>query len=601
MRVLALVCALLALCGCATTQPHEARVSAPGRYEGWAPELYSGYVRTSRYVPVRDGARLAMTIFRPATGGSAAETPYPVVFQFTPYRSRFHGPNGEIVSWLEDGRAGRNMRPLAELTHYGYVVVSVDIRGKGASYGARRGFLDRTEAQDAYDIIEWLAAQSWSTGAVGMAGCSYVGGTQLLAASAAPPHLRAIFTGGSDYDKFNFVRRGGILAQFNTRPDEPPEWDLATVPMDEDPDGAMLREAVAQHANNTPMAPLWRGMPYRDSVSSLVGTKFWEEVGVYRYKDAIERAGIAIYHWHNLNDEGRGEGMVAAANLHVPGKVLLGPGGHCEPPPITAENNFDLFAEHLRFYDRYLKGVRNGIDREPRYHYWTHGAPAGQEWASAAQWPPAALPVKSLQLGPGSSLSAAAPAAVGEASFAVDYNVSCPGVDPAFIFAPCPIDASGAAFTTAPLAEDTRLLGNPTAHVWISSSIDRANVFVYLEEVAADGAVSIISHGRLATAYRRVSQAPYDTLGQPWHSGLQADQETLAPGQAVEMAIALLPVSKIVPAGARLRFTIAGADPRQRDLQQIRIDPPPRISVHFGPERRSRIEIPMQPAAAPLN
>jgi predicted acyl esterase len=565
----------------------EARRSEPGRYQGYSPELYSEWVRSSFHVPVRDGTKLALTLYRPAVNGRAVDARYPVALEITPYRARYRTETGAVAGQAESSRASR---PMVDLTRYGYVVAVLDIRGKGASFGARRGFQDRTEAQDAYDIIEYLADQPWSSGAVGMWGCSYNGGTQLQAASVAPPSLRAIFTGGSDYDKFNFVRRGGILAQFNTRPDEPPEWDLAAVPVDADADGALLREAAAQHANNTPMAPLWTAMPHRDSVSPHVGTRFWEEVGLYRYERTIERSGVAIYHWHNMDDEGRGEGVIAAANLSNPGRLLIGPGGHCEPPP-----NFDLFAEHLRFFDRYLKGIRNGFENGPRVTYWTLGEAPGAEWTHSDAWRAAPVSLRALHLARDGA-AAFAPAAAGQTSFRVNYDVKCDG-DSYFIFGPCVIDASGATFTTAPLEEDMQVAGNPNAYVWLSSSVDRANLFVYLEEVAPDGKVDIVTHGRLAAAYRRVSPAPYDTLGQPWHSGLASDQESLAPGQIVEMAVPLLPTSKIFRAGSRIRITLAGADPRQRNLAELRTDPAPTLTIHLGPDHPSRVELPIAPVA----
>lgn len=588
MRALLLSALAFALVGCASAAPSE-RVSAPGLYSGYSEELYSDWVRTTEYVPVRDGTRLAVTIYRPAVDGRAVETPYPVVLEATPYRARFHDSDGRINAQAETSRSGR---PMVDLTRYGYVVALLDIRGKGPSYGARRGFQDRTEAQDSYDIIEWLASRPYSSGAVGMWGCSYNGGTQLHAASTAPPSLRAIFTGGSDYDKFNFVRRGGILAQFNTRPDEPPEWDLASVPVDADPDGVQLREAVAQHADNTPMAPLWRDMPWRDSISPHTGSPFWEEVGVYRYKETIERSGVAIYHWHNLNDEGRGEGVIAAENLGNPGNVLIGPGGHCEPPP-----NFDMVAEHLRFFDRYLKGVDNGIDRQPRYTFWTLGAEAGHEWRQADAWPRDAVPMRTLHLQADGAAGWSEATASGASSVRVNYDVRCDEDDGVFLFGPCVIASSGVSFVTEPLTEDMHLIGNPHASVWLSSSVDHANMFVYLEEIAPDGSARIVTHGRLGTAYRRVSEPPYDNLGQPWHSGLSADRESYAPGQIVEMRVALLPTSAIFRAGARLRFTVAGADPRQRNLAELRIDPAPTLSVHFGGAHRSHVSLPIAPAA----
>ena len=241
--------------------------------------LPTGPYRESLYVPVRDGTRLAMNIYRPARNGVPVAGPLPVVFAFTPYRSRFHDATGRHV---ELAAFGVNAPGLLE---NGYVLAVADIRGKGASFGARRGFQDRTEAMDGHDLVQWLAAQPWSTGKVGMYGCSYLGGTTVHVATTAPPALRAIFTGATDLDKFNFVRNGGITAQFNTRPDEPLSDDLMSVPVDADIDGSELRAAVADHARNTPMAALWYGMPYRDSHSALTGNRYWEEVGPYPYLD----------------------------------------------------------------------------------------------------------------------------------------------------------------------------------------------------------------------------------------------------------------------------------------------------------------------------
>src|SRR5690606_38867251 len=178
-----------------------------------------------------------------------------VIFAFTPYRARFKDEAGAVrETALEDGLA------LRSLLRAGYVVAVADVRGKGASFGTRRGFQDRTEAQDGYDLVEWLARQDFSTGAVGMVGCSYLGGTAMHTASTAPPSLKAIFAGATDLHKYDFVRRGGITAQFNTRPDDPLVVDLGSIPVDGDEGGALLRQAVAEHAGNTPMGPLWYSM-----------------------------------------------------------------------------------------------------------------------------------------------------------------------------------------------------------------------------------------------------------------------------------------------------------------------------------------------------
>lgn len=546
--------------------------------------LYSEVVRQSLYVPVRDGTKLAVNIYRPAVNGKAVETRHPVVFVFTPYRARFKGADGKINETGLSPQLG-----LKGLTDYGYVVATADIRGKGASFGARRGFQDRTEANDGHDLVQWLSAQPWASGKVGMTGCSYLGGTTVQTASTAPPALKAIFTGASDLDKYTFVRRGGITAQFNTRPDEPLSDDLMSIPVDADADGAMLRAAVAEHAKNTPMAPLWYGMPYRDSVSTFTGNKYWEEVGPYTYAETLKKSGIATYFWGNWQDEPTEQMILSAANIG--GRLLVGPGSHCVPPP-----GFDFSGEVRRFFDHHLKGLDNGMNRGPRYTYWVDEAQAGQQWVTSDILPGVGVKRTTYYLAGGKSGTALSvndgtlvtkKPRKGADRFTVNYDVG--GLE-YFAFWPQPLDSRGLTFTGAPLAKDMRMLGAPVVRLNLSSDKKDALVFAYLEDVAPDGTVTVVSHGRLAASYRKESRAPYNTLGMPWHSGRKADVVPLVPGKAVKMDFGLLPASRIFRAGHRFRVTLTGADPRQRNLNEIKETPPPRITVRHG---GSVIEIPL--------
>jgi len=561
---------------------------------------YPDYERRSLYVPVRDGTRLAVNIYRPANAAGVEQEKLPVVFAFTPYRARYRDEQGQVQELaLGDGLA------LRSLIRGGYVVAVADIRGKGASFGTRRGFQDRTEAQDGHDLVEWLAAQPFSTGKVGMVGCSYLGGTTMHTASTAPPSLRAIFTGATDWDKYEFVRRGGITAQFNTRPDEQPEVDLASIPVDGDEGGVLLREAVAQHAANTPMAGLWYSMSYRDSVSPLTGNAFWEEAGVWRYADAIRQAGIATYMWSNWNDEPTSSMIVAARNLGS--RLLVGPGSHCETP-----RDFDFAGEITRYFDYHLKGIDNGFADQPRVTYWKHEGGEDGRYVRGEMLPGEdsktlayylSGPASAANGGQGLSLGARA-AASGSATFAVDYDVAH---EEYFSFWPNPLDEHGVTFDTEVLAEPLELLGFPVAHLAVGVDRPDADIFVYLEEVKATGEVEVLSFGRLKASHRALADAPWDNLGLPWHSGLEADSAPLPQGQPAGMSIAMLATSRHVPAGSRLRFVVTGADPRQRNLADLRQDPAPRITLHYGWDAESRIDIPVrqlagrpEPAAAPV-
>ena len=549
---------------------------------------YPDVQRSSLYVPVRDGTRLAVNIYRPAGNGGVESAPLPVIFVFTPYRARFVGQDGKVNEVALNDRMA-----LRSLIAAGYVVAVADIRGKGASFGSRHGFQDRTEARDGYDLVEWLAHQPFSTGKVGMIGCSYLGGATFHTATTAPPSLKAVFIGASDLDKYAFVKRGGITAQFNTRPDEPLSEDLASVPVDADADGVQLKAAVAQHAANTPMAPLWYGMPYRDSVSPLTGNAFWNEASVYNYMGAIRRAGIATYFWSNWQDEPTAQSILSAANLSG-AKFLAGPGSHCVPPP-----GFDFTGEVRRYFDHYLKGVDNGIEREPRATYWVEGLEGKGGYVRSRSLPGEGVKPVSWFLDGGRSGSArsvndgvlaSAPANRGTDRFTVRYDLPDPDY---FAFWARPMDDKGLSYTSAPLARAMKLVGYPVVRLKVSADKPDANVFVYLDEVAADGKVEVVSFGRLALSHRKLAAAPYNTLGLPWHSGLQRDVAPLPVGQQADLAIDLTPVSRIVPAGARLRVTIAGADPRQRNLKQIMQTPAPVIAVERGGRGTSWIDLPV--------
>jgi putative CocE/NonD family hydrolase len=545
--------------------------------------LPDGPFRQSLYVPVRDGTLLAMNVYRPARDGVPVAGPLPVLFSFTPYRARYRDANGRVA---ELALPGREAAP--GLLEAGYVLAVADVRGKGASFGARRGFQDRTEAEDGHDLVQWLASQPWSAGKVGMVGCSYLGGTTVQVATTAPPALRAIFTGATDLDKFSFVRNGGIPAQFNTRPDEPLSDDLMSLPMDADRDGSLLRSAVAMHAGNTPMAPLWYGMPFRDSVSPLTGTPFWHEVGPYTYLDALKRSGIAMYFWSNLEDEPTGQMILAAENLNA--RLLIGPGSHCAAPP-----GLDLTAEIRKHFDQALKGAPAPA-ADSRVTWWLDGGGEGEGgWQRGARWPGASAERQTFYLAGGrggEGVLQTARASSARPRFAVDYNV---GGGEYFAFWVNSQHGKGLSFSTPALTAAQRLIGFPVVRLRLASDRPEPLLFAYLEQVTPDGAGRVLSFGRLAAAYRKTGTAPYNTLGLPWPTGLQADFAPLVPWREATLEFSMTPVSRLIPSGSRLRLVVSGADPRQRNLAEIRLDPPPNIELRLGGATGSLVELPLQP------
>jgi predicted acyl esterase len=534
--------------------------------------------RRSFYLPMRDGVRLAVNVYQPAKAGVADTAKAPVVFAFTPYRARYYD-KGKLVDLLDSREFG-----LRNLVHAGYVVATADIRGKGASFGARRGFLDRTEAQDGAEIVQWLARQPYASGDVGLIGCSYLGGTAMLVAGAQPPAVKAVFAAATDWDKYEFVRRGGITGQFNTRPEESTSIDLASVPVDADAGGVLLKQAVAQHAGNTPMAPLWYGIPYRDSMSALTGTRFWEEVGPYTHKAALARPGVAWYLWGNWNDEPTEQIIRAAANL--PAKMIIGPGSHCEPP-----KQFDINSIQKHFFDRYLKGERSGIDTEPKYAWWRQDS-SGGELIRSNTLPGVGVKRTSLFLMPSGGVQAGKlggkPGGGGMLDYPIDYDIS---TDAYFPFWPETPDARAAVFTSPPLAAPATIEGYSLVSIRAAADAPQANIFAYLEDVDASGKSVVLAQGRLAASHRKLSKPPYDDLDLPYHSGLEHDAQPLVPGQPATLVFDLSPRSYVVPAHHRLRLAIAGADPRQRNLAAIRDGLAKRWTIYGG---QSRVDIPFK-------
>src|ERR1044071_2118538 len=242
----------------------DSKVSKPGNYSGYTSARYDGYQLTSRYVPVRDGTRLAVDVFLPTQGGKPVAGKLPVVWMHTPYNRRT----------TNDGLTAANYPGKAlQLVKYGYAVAVADFRGLYASFGRNAGY-NRGEWQDAarfdaYDITEWLARQPWGKGKAGMWGCSATGGSQMQALSTAPPHLKAIFPMSCEWDVYAFVASRGITPRdgptMMMRGGTREERDRSAVAVDGEDGGKLPAEAIAGHAGNLETAG---AVPYRDSTSA---------------------------------------------------------------------------------------------------------------------------------------------------------------------------------------------------------------------------------------------------------------------------------------------------------------------------------------------
>ena len=557
----------------------DAKVSRPGEYRGYSAAEFDGHELTSRYVEVRDGTRLAVDIFRPTKAGRVARGRFPVVWMHTPYNRR--DTQGGLTAANYPGKA-------LQLVKYGYVVAVADFRGTYASFGRNAGF-NRGEWQDAarfdaYDITEWLAAQSFSNGKVGMWGCSATGGSQMQALSTAPPHLKAIFPMSCEWDVYSWVAVGGMTPP----PGRPTqimrgaprdERDRNAVPVDGDQDRALLRAAIAEHKDNLETAG---HVPYRDSVSKEFGNTWWLKSSPSSYREAMNKSGIAVYAATNWAEGFTGYGPpFTFNNLGTPRKLIFGPGRHCDWTSVLKDTGFDIVIEELRFFDHWLRGIDNGVMREPAVTYYTYNEAPEKAWKSSPAWPLAREQRTPFYFDTG-KLGAGTPASVqGETRMQVNY-----GVDDTSFW------KSGMSFLSAPLDKDMEVTGHPVLTLWLATTATDADVIARIDDLAPDGTANYVGvEGKLRASMRALADAPYDNLGLPWHPGTEASRQPLQPGQPVELSFDLMPMSYLFKAGHQVRITLQFADSRAT----AKADPAPEVTVLHGPGSPSKLVLPVIP------
>jgi putative CocE/NonD family hydrolase len=578
--------------------------------------LYLESVRTSRYVTVRDGTRLAIDIYRPAVGGKPVETKLPVILVATPYH-RSSENNNEILTFLAPRGTHRNI--FAEILKHGYVIASLDLRGRGASFGTVYGSGMESEANrwDLYDVIEWLAVQPFSDGSIGMGGCSYVGKTQFLAASTAPPHLKAIAPTGAPFDGYGLARVNGVtrdlLAQLD-RSLKALDVTHPAAPVDEDRDGALRKAAIAEHqaAWDSGFAGFMAeqaARPFRDSLWSRPEfarsvAEEWNYLANYR----LSKIPVFQYTgWRDLTLDHTFNWYEALKGAGVEQKFIIGPWYHCE---WDQSDLTDAVAEYLQWYDYWLKGISNGAHEGPRIRYYTVGAPTGREWQSANQWP---LPNETSRIyflaspvsGGGPSLQTGKPGSLGgKEDYLVDYTPSTAALPTRFFWGipnlenpglvaikMAELDARSLTYTTAPLVQDSEITGFPRLTLFASSTATNQDFFVYLEEVDERGVSTLMTEGILRASNRAVRAPPFDNGGIPWHPSLRSDQVNLTPNVPVKLEVALYPLSNFVRRGHRLRVTINNFDNGSGwDTPEIR--PAPTVTLYHDAQHPSSITLP---------
>ncbi|MDJ0751871.1 MAG: CocE/NonD family hydrolase [Ardenticatenaceae bacterium] len=612
------------------------KISQFGQYPGYSEAVYDGYERQSQYLTLGDGTRLAYDLYLPTKDGEPADVPLPTLFKYTPYLRAFtiYDEDGDFLlgdlfplkgyqkamlrfryQTSDQGHlmdAVFNTEWLETMLHHGYAVVVVERPGTGASFGVMDPSFE-VGAKQADEILNWMAAQPWCDGHIGMFGDSWQAMIQFAAASTGNPHLKAIMPVSSSLDSYSAVNyRGGVYNNtFNTLF----SWstgalEVMATPVDEDLDGDLLAQARAERSGATvgeKSDEVLRLYPYHDSITAG-GENVWEgDFALYPFIGRINEAGVPIYMTNGWYDLFTSDMFLWYENLTVPRRLIVRPLDHSEVEEDASD--LDFGAEAHRWFDYWLKGIENGIMDEPPIAYCVMGKSKRDAWQTSDGWPPDNHGQTPFYFSEGRSgtvsstndgflISAAPPAPNGHDGYTVDYSTSTGeqsrwgAVMSGSAYSNMrPNDEKALTYTTAPLEEAVQVTGHPVVHLWLETNAPTLDVFVYLEEVDWLGNSTYITEGNLRATHRALSVAPYDNLGLPYHSFDQEDMETIPAGEPFELVFDLLPTSYLFEKGNRLRITVAFAD--ADNFETPKLDPPPVLKLLRNRSFPTYIELPV--------
>jgi putative CocE/NonD family hydrolase len=583
--------------------PEEPRESKFGRYSGYSKPLFDEWVRTSRYLEMSDGIKLAVDVIRPARDGKPAEERLPAVWNYYAY-VRARVAEGKVVSIVDASQS------LLTLVKHGYVIVVVDARGLGASYGPTAFPGIHEEGRYGYEITEWIACQPWCDGHVGMQGHSYSALMNFMIASYAPPHLRAIFPSMAPFDIYQLPYPGGVyrkaISDMMTPMMKKQAAEAPVARVDEDVTGAMLAEAKRQHKETVDVV-YHKLVPFRDSEKEDL--KPWTLNNLVTHLREINESRIPVYQWSGWFDVYVRDAFQWHANLEAPRKIAIGPWAHSEGDPTKRKEWGQLVAvEQLRWFDYWLKGIDNGIMDEPPIHFAVMEETDRWTWREAGAWPLPGTEVRAFYAREGRTGSAGSsndgflsaeppPGDRGEDAYSVDPSATAGEIkgprtpnrgleDPDM----SPNDAKGLTYTSPLLAESLEVSGHPLVTIFIRTNAADADFYAYLEEVDGDGKSHYITDGVLRASHRTEAAPPFDNLGLPWHRHYREDVTSIPAGEIIRLRFDLMPTSNVFDKGHRLRLTITCANAGIDEPVDSR---PKTVTLMRNAAFPSRIELPV--------
>jgi putative CocE/NonD family hydrolase len=496
------------------------------------------------WITLSDGCRLGARLWLPE---AALHGAVPAVLEYIPYRKR-------------DGTRGRDDPMHGYFAQHGYAAVRVDLRGSGESDGHLADEYLKQEQDDALEVIAWIAAQPWCSGAVGLQGKSWGGFNALQIAARRPPALKAVNTTFSTDNRYtdDIHYMGGCLLNDNLW------WGSIMLayqsrPLDPLIVGESWRERWLERIAALPLFPaLWLEHQRYDA--------YWKHGSVCEDFAAIDCPVLAIGGW---TDAYTNAVPRLLEGLKVPRLGIIGPWGHVYPHDGVPGPAIGYLQEAVRWWDQWLKRQDTGIMSEPMLRAYVEDPvpPEGTRtftpgrWVGVRTYPSPDIRPRRLYLRADRSLGAepdrtadgsAGRTADGSPVFSVRspqshgkaagewMGVGCPGEQPT----DQRLDDGGAlVFETAPLDNELSVLGAPVVRLRVAADSPVAQLALRLSDVWPDGRATRVSYHVLNLTHRESHERP----------------AALEPGRDYDVTVTLNACGHRFLPGHRIRLSIATA------------------------------------------
>ena len=614
---------------------------------------YEVVVTRDHMVPMRDGVQLATDIYRPARNGAAIAERCPVILERTPYDKTADSRSERTP---EVARPKSRAEVAAFFVRRGYVVIYQDCRGRYASEGEFVKYL--SDGDDGYDTCAWILAQPWCNGRIGTMGLSYAAHTQGALGSAGAPGVAAMFldSGGFSNAYQGGIRQGGAFElkqatwAFNQALESPE--------VEADPRRHAALKAIDIRA--------WFGrMPWSrgDSPVSLAPEYedylfdqwehgefdgFWKQLGLYAqgFHDRFpEAAMVHMSSWYDPYPRTATENYIGLSRRkRGPVRLILGPWTHGDRqltwagdvdfgPRATLDGNLapDFLTLRLRWFDRWLRGIENGVEKEPAVRLFVMGGGTGRKnsagrlehggsWRAEPDWPLPDTRWTPFYLHRSGLLAPAVPEeSSGFREYIYDPEAPVPTIGgtvtsgqpvmvggafdqregPRFFgsrepYGPLAERADVLVFETPPLVGEVEVTGPIVVNLWVSSSAPDTDFTAKLIDVyppSADypsGFAMNLTDGILRARYRRSWERP----------------EPMVPGTVYQVRIEAFPTSNRFVRGHRIRLDISSSNFPHFDANPNTGEPegrarsrrPATNRIYLEAGRASHVVLPVIPA-----